>query len=370
MSIPAAVAEQRMRRALELARRGLGFVEPNPAVGAVVVNESGEILGEGWHQQYGGPHAEVHALAAAGEAARGATLFVTLEPCCHYGKTPPCSKAVIAAGIRRVHVAMKDPAPHVDGGGIDELRRAGIEVDVGLLGEDANRLVAPFVRLITRKRPWFHAKWAMTLDGKIASRTGHSQWISNTESRAIVHQLRGRMDGILVGLGTVLADDPLLTARPAGPRNATRIVLDSMARLPLESQLVRTISQSLVLDVVTSNAPAERIEALRRAGVDVVILSPGPDHRLSPAELADELGRRRMTNVLLEGGREVLGAFFDAQLVDEVHAFIAPKLVGGEHAKSPLGGVGLDRIPELTSLESPSTSVLAGDIYVTGPLRR
>lgn len=370
MTIPDAVAEQLMRRALELAKQGLGFVEPNPAVGAIVVDDSGAILGEGWHQKYGGPHAEVHALAAAGEAARGATLFVTLEPCCHYGKTPPCSKAVIAAGIRRVYVATQDPAPHVDGGGIDELRQSGIEVEVGLLGDEARLLIAPFVQLVTKHRPWFHGKWAMTLDGKIASRTGHSQWISNSQSRAIVHQLRGRMDGVLVGIGTVLADDPMLTARPAGPRNATRIILDSLARLPLDSQLVRTAAQIPVIDVVTSNTPEDRIKALREAGVEVLVVSRVMDDKLSLTQLADELGRRRMTNILVEGGQEILGGFFDAKLIDEVHAFIAPKLVGGTTAKSPIGGFGLEQIPELSSIESPSISLIEQDIYVNGPLRR
>lgn len=369
MSIPDAVAEQLMRRALELAKRGLGFVEPNPAVGAVVVHDTGTILGEGWHQKYGGPHAEVHALAAAGQSARGATLFVTLEPCCHYGKTPPCSKAVIAAGIRRIYIAMRDPAPHVDGGGIDELRQAGIDVRVGLLEDDARRLVAPFVQLITKQRPWFHGKWAMTLDGKIASRTGHSQWISNSASRAIVHQLRGRMDGILVGIGTALADDPMLTARPAGPKVATRIILDSMARLPLTSKLVESISEAPVLDVVTQSAPADRIAALQRAGVEVVVL-PHSTHGPSLEALAQELGRRRMTNMLVEGGEKTLGAFFDEALIDEVHVFIAPKLVGGAHAKSPIGGVGQEQISERPSIEFSSTTSVGDDLYIHGLIRR
>ena len=259
-------AEAMMRRALELAERGQGSVEPNPAVGAVIVNDSGQILGEGWHQVFGGPHAEVYTLAAAGHAARGATLFVTLEPCCHFGKTPPCSKALIAAGIRQVIVAMRDPAPHVDGGGIQELRDAGIDVEVGLLEREAMRLVAPFVQLTLNRRPWFHAKWAMTLDGKIASRTGQSQWITNEASRAVVHRLRGRMDAILVGIGTAIADDPLLTARPAGSRVATRIVIDSRLRIPPDSQLVRTVSQSPVLLITTPQASTQRCDSTASSG--------------------------------------------------------------------------------------------------------
>src|SRR5262245_31687444 len=201
-----------MRRALELAEQGRGHVEPNPLVGAVVVRD-GRVVGEGWHQKFGGPHAEVFALAAAGEAARGATLYVSLEPCCHFGKTPPCSEAIIQAGIARVVAALRDPFPKVDGGGFKVLRAAGIQVTEGVGESAARRLNAPFVTLVTVGRPHVHAKWAMTLDGKIATRTGHSQWISNEASRRLVHLLRGFMDGILVGIGTALADNPQLTAR-------------------------------------------------------------------------------------------------------------------------------------------------------------
>ena len=291
MTAPLHFAQETMQRALELAERGRGTVEPNPVVGAVIVDDSGRILGEGWHQQYGGPHAEVHALKAAGDAARGATMFVTLEPCCHFGKTPPCSRAVIAAGIKRVIIAMRDPAPHVDGGGIVELRAAGIEVEVGLLESDARRMVAPFVQLITQKRPWFHAKWAMTLDGKIATGTGHSQWITNEASRAVVHRLRGRMDAIMVGLGTALADDPQLTARPPGPRVALRIVIDSTGRLPVNSKLVQTAHQPPVLVFTTSRAPAAAIERLKTAGVEVFVAGTDSAGHVSLPDVVRELGR-------------------------------------------------------------------------------
>jgi diaminohydroxyphosphoribosylaminopyrimidine deaminase/5-amino-6-(5-phosphoribosylamino)uracil reductase len=364
------IAPAIMRRALELARQGQGRVEPNPAVGAVVVDDAGRVLGEGWHQEFGGPHAEVHALAAAGNAARGATLFVTLEPCCHFGKTPPCSQAVIAAGIRRVIVAMHDPVPYVDGGGIRELQAAGIDVEVGLLESEAQRLVAPFVQLMTKARPWFHAKWAMTLDGKIATRTGHSQWISNDSSRVIVHRLRGRMDAILVGIGTVLADDPLLTSRPMGPRIATRVVIDSSARLPLTSQLVQTVSQAPLLVVTTLEAPQDRCDALRAAGVEVLTVDADSAGRVSIMHVAQELGRRRMTNVLIEGGSQILGVFFDLGLIDEVHAFVAPKLVGGIEAISPIAGRGLAAIPQERSLDESTIEILDGDLYLHGPIRR
>ncbi len=359
-------AEDMMRRALVLARKGQGRVEPNPAVGAVVVDDSGRVLGEGWHQQFGGPHAEVHALAAAGSSANGATLFVTLEPCCHFGKTPPCSKAIIGSGIRRVFIAIRDPAPHVDGGGLQELRKAGIEVETGLLEQEARHLVAPFIQLMTQRRPWFHAKWAMTLDGKIATRTGMSRWITNDASRAVVHQLRGRMDAILVGIGTALADDPQLTARPAGPRVATRIVLDSNARLPPDSHLVKTACDIPVLVIATYDASGEQCRRLRDAGVEVLNIANDQEGFPDLKIVASELGRRQMTNVLIEGGGRTLGAFFDAKLVDEVHAFIAPKIFGGKDAPSPVAGSGLESIPVKSVLNDPVTELLDGDLYLHG----
>src|SRR5436309_2908852 len=235
-----------MHRALELAERGRGFVEPNPLVGAVLVRD-GQVVGEGWHQRYGQAHAEVNALSAAGEAARGATLYVTLEPCCHHGKTPPCTDAVLKAGVARVVVAMADPFPKVSGGGLAILRAAGVEVHVGLCEPEARELNAPYLKLLRTGRPWVHAKWAMTLDGKIATRTGDSKWISGEESRRRVHELRGRMDAILVGRGTVVADDPLLTARPAGPRVAARVVVSASGELPERCQLRATAREVPVI---------------------------------------------------------------------------------------------------------------------------
>lgn len=355
-----------MQRALALARQGEGSVEPNPMVGAVVVDESLTLIGEGYHQAFGGPHAEIHALAQAGERARGATLYVTLEPCCHHGKTPPCVDAILSAGIARVVVAMVDPFPKVAGGGIAKLREAGLAVDVGLLEEEARELVAPFVSLVERGRPWVHAKWAMTLDGKIASRTGHSQWISNARSRAIVHKLRGRMDAIAVGIGTVLADDPLLTARPAGPRNALRVIFDRQARLPLSSQLVKTAKDVPVLVFCGTETPDARIKSLENSGVEVLrVGAPGDNTAMIDLALR-ELGRRNCTNLLVEGGSRLLGAFFDAGAIDEVHAFIAPQLVGGATAPTPIGGIGLPEIGTLGTLLKPSVTILDGDVYIRG----
>src|SRR5262245_22463526 len=319
-----------MGRALELAERGRGYVEPNPLVGAVVVRD-GRLAGEGWHRRYGEAHAEVHALAAAGEAARGATLYVTLEPCCHHGKTPPCTDAVLRAGVARVVAAIADPFPQVAGQGAALLRAAGVAIEFGVCEAEARRLNAPYLKLLTTGLPYVIAKWAMTLDGKIATRTGDSRWISNESSRRRVHELRGRMDAIVVGIGTVLADDPLLTARPTGPRIPTRVILDSAARTPLTSQLSHTARETPTLIVSTSAAPASQQEALQAAGCEILTL-PAVEKRVSIAALLAELGRRQMTNVLIEGGAEVLGSFLDADAIDEVHVFVAPLLVGGAEA--------------------------------------
>lgn len=337
-----------MHRALELAIQGQGAVEPNPMVGAVVVRD-GKIIGEGWHKQYGGPHAEVFALNGNAE---GATLYVTLEPCCHHGKTPPCSRAVIAAGVRRVVVAMSDPFPRVAGGGIVELRAAGIEVEVGVCEAEAKALNAPYLTLIEKMRPWVVAKWAMTLDGRIATRTGESKWISNDLSRSKVHQLRGRVDAVIIGSGTALTDNPMLTARPPGPRVATRVVLDRRGRLPIDSELVKT-ARNVPTIVVGGN------DALREAGCEILDVDlPG---------LLRELGNRRLTNVLVEGGAGILGAFFDAKLVDEVEVFLAPIVMGGQSALSPIGGQGVASIDEGIRFK-PAIQELSGDVWIRGRL--
>jgi diaminohydroxyphosphoribosylaminopyrimidine deaminase/5-amino-6-(5-phosphoribosylamino)uracil reductase len=350
-----------MQRALELAERGRGAVEPNPLVGAVVVRE-GVVLGEGWHQRYGGPHAEIHALAAAGEAARGATLYVTLEPCCHHGKTPPCTDAILKADIVRVVAGMQDPFPPVSGRGADILRTAGVQVVIGVGEEQARRLNAPYLTLLGKLRPHVHCKWAMTLDGKMATRTGDSKWISGEGSRRRVHELRARMDAILVGIGTVLADDPLLTARPPGPRVATRIVLDSQSRLPASSQLVQTAAQIPTL-VATCRSGTES----SLSGLCEVLHLEAVDNRVSLPALLAELGRRRMSNLLVEGGAAVLGSFLDARLVDEVHVFIAPRLAGGAGALTP-AGLGVERIADALQVVDWEVEMIERDVYLHGRL--
>lgn len=353
-----------MQRALRLARRGEGAVEPNPMVGCVVAHGA-EVVGEGWHRRYGGLHAEREALRIAGRRSQGATLYVTLEPCCHHGKTPPCTEAVLASGIARVVAAQQDPYPDVGGSGIAQLRAAGLQVDVGVLEEEACWLNAPYRKLVKQGRPWVIAKWAMTLDGKLATHTGDSRWISNSTSRGIVHDLRRRVDAVVVGRGTAEADDPLLTARPSGTRTVARVVLDSHGMLASESQLVQTSADAPVLVIVAPAASAENRQRLQEAGCQVIECL-GQDYAERFARLLDILGQRRWTNVLVEGGSQVLGALFDAGLIDEVHAFVATKLVGGDKAPSPIGGAGLADMQLAQPLHRVETKVLDGDLYVRG----
>jgi diaminohydroxyphosphoribosylaminopyrimidine deaminase/5-amino-6-(5-phosphoribosylamino)uracil reductase len=357
-----------MARALELAARGQGLVEPNPMVGCVIVRD-GETVGEGWHHRFGSPHAEVEALRVAGSRAAGADVYVTLEPCCHQGKTGPCTQALIAAGVRRVVVALEDPYHEVAGRGIGELRSAGIEVEVGLLADEARTLGAPFLKLVTTARPWVIAKWAMTLDGKLATACGDSRWISGETSREIVHRLRGRMDAIIVGRGTAVADNPMLTARPPGARVSTRIVMDSAAALSPDSQLVRTAREVPVIVAVADNAPQTNRAPLEEAGCEVLVCS-GATHGARLDALLSELGRRAMTNVLVEGGARLLGSLFDAGQVDEVHAFIAPKLVGGEAAPGPVAGQGRALMQQAISLASPEIARVGDDVYIHGQVAR
>ncbi len=356
-----------MRRALAEAERGRGHVEPNPLVGAVIVKD-GRCLGIGFHGRFGGPHAETEALARAGTAARGATLYVTLEPCRHYGKTPPCVDAVIAFGINRVVAAMRDPFPKVAGGGLAGLREAGVTTEVGLDANLARRLNAPYLKRLATGLPYVIAKWAMTLDGKIATAAGKSVWISSPRSRALVHETRGRMDAIAVGIGTVLADDPQLTARPPGPRTAARVVLDSAARLPVNSRLARSAREVPVWLAVTRRAPAERLRILESMAVD--ILSFPVDGSIPIVPLLQELSRRDVTNLLIEGGGRVLGAFLDAGQVDAVDVFIAPLVEGGTHAHTPVLGAGVSLMSEAPSLDRHSIRAVDGDVRIEGTFPR
>jgi diaminohydroxyphosphoribosylaminopyrimidine deaminase/5-amino-6-(5-phosphoribosylamino)uracil reductase len=337
-----------MRRGLALAARGRGRVEPNPMVGCVIVR-GGRVVGEGYHRRFGGPHAEVHALGDAGAAARGATCYVTLEPCCHQGKTPPCTDALIAAGVRRVIVAMRDPFPLVRGKGFRQLRACGIDVAVGLLEADAVRLNAPYLKLQRCGRPWVILKWAQSLDGKVATRTGDSKWISGERSRAYAQRLRGRVDAVVVGVGTVVKDDPLLTSRYGRPcRVAARVVIDPHLRVPMTARLVRTAKRYPTIIAGDRKLLAgKKAAALGKAGLELVGLGRDPSGGLDLGALLDELGRRRMTNVMVEGGGRTLGAFHDAGLADEAVVFVAPRLIGGQQAPSPLNAEGPAMLGEI-----------------------
>lgn len=355
--------ERFMLEALRVAVKGRGSVEPNPMVGAVIVRE-GKILSRGWHEQFGGPHAEVQAFRAAerdGIDVRGATIYVTLEPCCHYGKTPPCTDAILRAGIARVVTALADPDHHVAGGGLQKLRAAGLTVDVGICEDLARQLLNPYLKLRTQDRPWVICKWAQTSDGYLALPPEAGRWISNPASRARVHALRSGCDGILIGSGTMLADDPRLTNRSGHGKQPVRVVLDSDLQISLESQLVAGIDEAPLLIVTTPNALAERhelAEALTRAGAELLVL-PSDRGRIDLAALLDELGHRRWTHLLVEGGANVLESFLAQKLADELWVFVSPQ-------PAPPGSRGLARfdISEVASrhgLAAPRTFDSDGD---------
>ena len=360
-----------MQLALQQARLAEGFVEPNPMVGALVATADGDVISIGYHRQFGEAHAEIYAIAESGSKTIGSDLYVTLEPCSHFGKTPPCADAVIEARFRRVIIGCQDPAPHVAGQGIQRLRDAGVEVIVGVCETEAKRLIAPFEMLMLRKRPWVHAKWAMTLDGRTASRTGHSKWISSEASRKIVHQLRGRMDAIITGAGTVRSDDPLLTARPSGIRTPLRVVMDADgAALHANTNLIKSLADGPVLICVNESASAHEVQRLQSLGVEVFQCGTNRAGSIDLSAVMEELGRRKCTNVLTEAGSELLGSLFDASLVDEVHVFIAPRLVGGANARPAIAGTGAAAIPEMPNVINVRQSIIGDDVLIEGDVVR
>jgi diaminohydroxyphosphoribosylaminopyrimidine deaminase/5-amino-6-(5-phosphoribosylamino)uracil reductase len=323
--------EKWMRLALDLAAKALGQTRPNPAVGAVLV-KNGKVVAQGYHRAAGQTHAEVVALRRAGAAARGATLYVNLEPCCHVGRTPPCADAIIRAGVRHVVASLTDPNPLVAGRGIERLRAAGVKVDVGLLAHRATLLNEPFLTFHRLGRPLFVAKWAMTLDGRMSTTTGDSRWISNKMSRRYVHELRARYDAVMVGIGTVRADNPRLNVRLPGWRKViqpTRIIVDGRGRTPLNANCLDPTNAGPTIIATTDAAPKKWMGQLRQKGVTVVVVD-GSKGVLDLAKLAKELHGLGIQSVLVEGGRKILRSLFAASLVDRVVAFIAPKIVGGE----------------------------------------
>ena len=356
-----------MKTALDLAEMGRGSVEPNPMVGAVIVKNN-KIVGRGYHEEFGSHHAEVNAINDAGRSCKGATLYVTLEPCAHYGKTPPCVQAIKSAGIERVYIAVCDPHRVEVKNGADMLKEAGIEVYSGILEEEAKKLNAPFFKLIKENMPYVTAKWAMSLDGRIATYTGDSQWISSDESRAYVHEIRGCMDGIMVGVGTALADDPLLTCRVEAKRVSKRIIVDSKAKLPLDSKLVKTVNEADVIVAVTSQASEDKLKRLRDAGCEVLVIE-SINGLVDIRKLFKLLGKRAFTNILVEGGGRMLGSLFDNSLIDKAVVFIAPMVIGGNNSISPVSGEGFARVSDAVRLGGMKLKKMGGDIVAEGVIR-
>lgn len=359
--------EQFMKRAIELAKQGSGWTAPNPLVGAVVV-KNGRVIGEGYHRKYGELHAERNALAACSEDPAGAILYVTLEPCCHYGKTPPCTEIIIEKKIAKVVIGSRDPNPKVAGKGARILREHGIEVVEDYMREACDALNPVFFHYITTKTPYVVLKFAMTLDGKIATRTGASKWITGEAARNHVHQLRGRYAGILAGIGTVLADDPMLNCRIDGAHQPLRIILDSQLRIPMGSRLVRSAKEYPLLIVCNESnrdreEGASRIQKLEEAGAKVWTL-PEKNGHPDLNVLMQRLGEEKIDSVLIEGGGTVNEAALKAHIVHHVYAYIAPKIFGGEDAKTPVEGSGIRLPQECANLRLAKITVLLNDMLL------
>ncbi len=357
--------ERWIRRAFELARGGLGRVSPNPAVGAVVVRE-GEVIGEGFHEEFGGLHAEARALLAAGERARGATLYLTLEPCRHEGKTPPCTDAIIAAGLARVVYALADPCPEAAGGGA-VLVEKGVEVarvDEGSLAEEARGFYAYWFKHVRAKTSFVTAKWAMTADGRLATRTGDSHWVTGEDSRASARLLRAESDAVIVGIGTVLRDDPRLTARTGDGREPLRVIVDSALRTPPTSELMLVAGRPPII-ACSESAPPECEEALVKRGAEVMRL-PAPGGRVDLGSLIDGLHEREKLRLYCEGGATLLGTLFDSRRVDEVCIFVAPKLVGGKQAPGAISGRGVTRMKDALEIKCARWERLGADMVLRG----
>lgn len=358
-----------MQRALELAAKGIGAVSPNPTVGAVITKD-GRIVGEGYHERFGGPHAEVNAITSAECDLSNATLYVTLEPCNHFGKTPPCTHAILAAGIKRVVVGATDPNPKA-AGGMEFLRSHGIEVQAGCLEQACRSLIAPFLKHVTTGLPWVISKAAMSLDGRIATRTGESQWITSEKSRACGHAVRAVVDGIAVGIGTVLADDPELTCRlfQSGSRNPVRFVLDSTLRLPLSSRLCATVFAARTIVVAAETASKTKKAELEEKGVEVWLLPLDQDGRkVSLSAFLKTAGQSGIQSLLIEGGSGLNGAFWDAGLVNEMLWFYAPMVIGGLKAGMAIGGMGVEHLRQAARLKDFCIHGVSEDILLHGLL--
>lgn len=359
-----------MQEALSLAALGAGRTSPNPMVGAIVVDAEGEPAGRGWHERAGAPHAEVMALREAGERARGGTLYLTLEPCAHQGRTPPCAPAVAEAGISRVVAAVEDPDPRVAGNGFEILKAAGISVEVGLLADRAVRMNEAFFVSIRESRPFVTLKMAMSLDGRIATRGGQSRWITGEASRAWAHEFRDRVDAILVGVETVLKDDPLLTARPEGREGKPliRIVLDSRLRTPREARTLPPDRGIATIIAAVEGSDPEKARELTGAGAEVVMLGPGPNGRVALGALLNLLAGREVRHLLVEGGGRVHAAFLDEGLADRVMAFIAPMIIGDSQAPGAVSGGELHSLEDAPKISHMTHELIGGDILIQGYL--
>lgn len=356
--------EKYMRLAMQLAGNAIGRTSPNPLVGAVIVKDN-RVVGCGWHRKAGTPHAEVHALNQAGELAQGADVYVTLEPCAHYGKTPPCSKALVEAKVKNVYGGLLDVNPKVAGKGFKILEDAGIHVEYGFLQDELRKQNEVFFKWIEHKKPFIVLKAAMTLDGKIATATGQSKWITNETSRAYGYKLRDIYDGIMVGINTVIEDNPMLTARVDGGKNPIRIVVDSSLKIDINANVVQDKSAKTIV-ATTDKADKDKILKLQAQDVDVIVVDKDENDKVDIEKLLDILGQQNICSILVEGGTTLSGSFVAKKLVDKVYFFIAPKIVGGKEAKTPVAGTGILNLQEALSLKDIQIEKLEEDILIIG----
>ncbi len=362
--------EEYMQMVLSLARRGMGTTSPNPMVGSVLVRGN-RIVGKGYHRKAGLPHAEIVAIEEAGKEANGATLYVNLEPCSHTGRTPPCVNALIAAGVRKVVIAMLDPNPLVNGAGVDALQKAGIEVKVGLLEKEARLLNEAFIVYVEKKRPFFTLKGALSLDGKIATKTSDSKWISNEESRRYVNKLRSVVDGVMVGINTVILDNPLLIPKILRPKKyPVRIVLDSKLRIPLSCDIVKTAAKYKTWVFTAEDSRTDKEAKLQSLGLDVIRVPKEESGRVSPKHICDELFRREIMHVLVEGGGEINSGLLKGGLLDKIMLFYAPILIGGKGAYNFIAGKGVDFLKDAYKVDITSIKRIKEDIYLEGYVHR
>ena len=356
--------EKYMRLAMQLAGNAIGRTSPNPLVGAVIVKDN-RVVGCGWHRKAGTPHAEVHALNQAGELAQGADVYVTLEPCAHYGKTPPCSKALVEAKVKNVYGGLLDVNPKVAGKGFKILEDAGIHVEYGFLQDELRKQNEVFFKWIEHKKPFIVLKAAMTLDGKIATATGQSKWITNETARAYGYKLRDIYDGIIVGINTVIEDNPMLTARVDGGKNPIRIVVDSSLKIDINANVVQDKSAKTIV-ATTDKADKDKILKLQAQDVDVIVVDKDENDKVDIEKLLDILGQQNICSILVEGGATLSGSFVAKKLVDKVYFFIAPKIVGGKEAKTPVAGTGILNLQEALALKDIQIEKLEEDILIIG----